>query len=61
MAERHYCGCCGNEIRQYDLRTDPSWCERCKPHLATGPMPSWDRTHFAQTGRDCPYQGGSHA
>lgn len=57
MSERHYCGCCGNAIGA-GTRSDPLWCARCKPHIATGPVPTApeDRTHFAQTGRDCPWQ-----
>jgi hypothetical protein len=60
MGERHHCGCCGNEIGA-GTRTDPEWCARCKPHIANGQRPAWEKTHFAQTGRDCPYQVGSHA
>lgn len=57
-----YCGCCGNEIGQ-STRSDPDWCRRCVPHIIakrrdiTGCYsPSWERTWFAQTGQDCPFQ-----
>lgn len=63
MAERHYCGCCGDEIGA-GTRSDPLWCDRCKVHVkGPGPYgtPAWDRTWFAQTKTDCPYQVGTTA
>lgn len=44
------CGCCGREWTG-------DWCDKCRPHIpkAFG-APPWDRTYFAQHGRDCPFQ-----
>lgn len=54
-----YCGCCGNEIGR-STRTDPDWCQRCRPHIkGYTDAPVWDRTYFAQFKRDCPFQVAS--
>lgn len=60
--ERLYCGCCGNPIGA-NARTDNDWCSRCRPHIARARRevggcftPVWERTYFAQTGEDCPWQ-----
>ena len=54
-----YCGCCGREIGA-GTRTDPEWCADCKPHLRRGPLfAPWQRTYFAQHGKDCPWQVGA--
>lgn len=59
--EEHYCGCCGvlitgtrNRPRRYG---DPLWCKRCRPHIDNQyQRPIWERTYFAATGTDCPFQ-----
>lgn len=46
-----FCGCCGNETDGGD------WCRKCRSHVAkTGTM--YERTFYAQNGRECPYQVG---
>ncbi len=54
MESEWFCGCCGDET------VEPfTWCVRCESHVAPADgRPAWDRTHFATTGRDCPYQVG---
>lgn len=52
MKHESYCGCCGTEIQHGD------WCLKCSQHLlpANRGLPIWERTYFAQFGKDCPYQ-----
>ncbi len=44
-----HCGCCGVEI------SADQWCARCKRHLLANHLPPWERTWFAQFGKQCPY------
>jgi len=49
--EDECCGCCGHEL------SGPGevWCDPCKLHVGHfGPLE--DRTYYARTGRNCPYQ-----
>lgn len=52
-AETGYCGCCGGDL---DGNSD-LWCKRCADHvLPDRGVRLWDRTYFAQHGKDCPFQ-----
>lgn len=56
LGERNYCGCCGREMG-YLWSQFHDFCVKCDPHvLKTGQLP--DRTYYAQTGKECPYQMG---
>jgi len=52
MKTQDYCGCCGNEVPYGE------WCLKCTAHLkpAERGLSMWDRTYFAQHGKDCPFQ-----
>ena len=58
IMDRSYCGCCSGDLD--DSRSD--WCNRCHPHVLSDTRPDrtfrpqYDRTYFAQFGRECPYQ-----
>jgi hypothetical protein len=47
-----HCGCCGRPI------SNQEWCTDCAKHLLPYQrgLPPWDRTYFAQHGKDCPFE-----
>jgi hypothetical protein len=47
-----YCGCCGQPA---GAGGDALWCEPCRDHVGAVGHP-WDRTFFALTGAECPFQ-----
>lgn len=55
-----WCGCCGNEIPP--KAASMLWCGRCAGHVMRRStyehrhIPVWERTYFARTGQDCPFQ-----
>ena len=60
--EESFCGCCGRQIK-LGYKYVYQWCKECKEHLlpkegrcVSGP---WDRTYYAQYGKDCPYSEDS--
>jgi len=55
MIEGDYCGCCGREV--FDSASLFAWCAQCLSHLAQpASNPPWERTYYAQHGKDCPFQ-----
>lgn len=57
MEVRNYCGCCARVIRGVGALLSAEWCRDCSLHVAKEGQ-AYDRTYFAQTGRECPYQDG---
>ena len=52
MVKRDYCGCCGRPMeRSYNL-----FCNDCNDHIDKDAEFFWERTYFAQHGRNCPFQ-----
>lgn len=50
--EEEFCGCCGRAV------TGELWCADCSSHVGMrGELHT--RTHFAQSGSECPYQSPS--
>ena len=52
MSNGNFCGCCGRSIPYGE------WCLKCSQHLLPekSHLPPWERTYFAQHGKDCPFQ-----
>lgn len=50
MKQEFYCGCCGRQIGEREL-----WCRDCTAHVKHTSEPIWERTYFAQYGKDCPF------
>ena len=53
---RDFCGCCGRPSGNSWI-SEP-WCRDCSGHVLKLGGAQWDRTWFAQTGQECPFQIG---
>ena len=51
--EVDYCGCCGSQLPLLSIGAE--WCKQCVYHVgSSGEL--HNRTYFAITGRECPYE-----
>lgn len=51
-----YCGCCGAQLPILSIGDE--WCKNCKLHVGSyGEL--YNRTYFALTGHECPYETSS--
>lgn len=47
----NFCGCCGRSHKSGDIH----WCKDCLAHVRPARYGApWERTYFAQHGKDCP-------